>query len=187
ENKLKVHQAELAAESNRSEQRARVAGDIAKVEEEQKLEDARVRLNRKKYEAEVVVPSEAEKRAAELRAEGEAARILQDGKATAEAIRMMQEQWQDGATRDLFLIQLLPELLDKVTKVVADNLHIEKLTVLDSGNGNGLPTHVRNLTGSAVAILEQLKTATGLDLPGLLQGTLEKKQKNGSELPKEVL
>jgi flotillin len=186
ENKLHVHRANLSAETNRAEQRAKVAGEIAKVEEEKKLEAGRVELNRKKYLADVVVPAEAEKQAEELKAQGEAAKILEDGKATAEAIKLMQEQWQDGKTRELFLIQMLPELLDKVTKVVADNLHIEKLTVLDSGNGNGLPTHVKNLTGSAITLIEQLKNATGLDLPGLLQNAGAKTKNNGAEIPKEL-
>lgn len=186
QNKLNVHKANLAAESNRAEEQAKVAGEIARVEEERRLEENRIELNRKKYQADVIVPAEAEKKAKELLAIGEAARILEDGKATAEAIKKMQAEWRDGSTRDLFLIQLLPELLDKVTRVVADNLHIEKLTVLDSGDGNGIPTHIKNLTGSAVTILEQLKNTTGLDLPGLLQGFAESKKKNGSELPKEL-
>lgn len=186
ENKLHVHRANLAAETNRAEQRAKVAGEVAKVEEEKKLEASRVELNRKKYLAEVVVPAEAEKQAEELKAQGGAAKILEDGKATAEAIKLMQEQWQDGKTRELFLIQLLPELLDKVTKVVADNLHIERLTVLDSGDGNGLPTHVKNLTGSAITLIEQLKHATGLDLPGLLQNAGARTKNNGAEIPKEL-
>ncbi len=186
ENKLSIHRAKLAAETNRAEQRAKVAGDIARVEEEQRLEASRVELNKKKYEAEVVIPSEAEKTAAELKARGEAAKILEDGKATAEAIKLMQAHWKNGNTRELFLIQMLPELLDKVTNVIADNLHIEKLTVLDSGNGNGLPTHVKNLTNTVVTVLEQLKNATGLDLPGLLQNASNKKTKNNSEIPKEL-
>ncbi|MFQ5768917.1 MAG: flotillin family protein [bacterium] len=187
ENKLSVHRANLAAEANRAEQRAKVAGDITRIEEEQHLEENRIKLNRKKYEAEVVVPAEAEKKAAELKACGEAAKILEDGKSTAEAIELMRTQWSNGSTRELFLIQMLPELLDKVTKVVADNLHIEKLTILDSGNGNGLPTHVKNITGSVITILEQLKNATGLDLPGLLQNAANQKKKSGSEIPKELL
>lgn len=187
ENKLSVHRAHLAAESNRAQQRARIAGDLTRVEEEKRVEQERIELNRKRYEADVVVPAQADRKASELRAEGEAARILEDGKATAEAIKLMQAQWQDGKTRDLFLIQLLPELLDKVTKVVADNLHIEKLTVLDSGDGNGIPRHVKNLTGSAITIIEQLKNATGIDIPALLQNSDEKKKNNGSKLPKELL
>ncbi len=187
ENKLKVHRADLAAEANRAEQKAQVAGDITRVEEQQRMEEGRIDLNRKRYQADVVVPAEAEQKAAELQALGEAAKILEDGKATAEAIRLMKDQWQDGHTRDLFLIQMLPELVDKVTRVVADNLHIDKITVLDSGNGNGLPTHVKNLTGTAVSILEGLKTATGIDLPAILNAKGSQQKTNGAEIPKELI
>lgn len=186
ENKLAVHRASLSAETNRAQQKAKYAGEIAKVEEEKLLEAERVELNRRRYEADTIIPAEAEKRAAELKAIGESARILENGKATAEAIRQMQMQWENGDTRDLFIIQMLPELLDKVTRVVADNLHIEKLTVLDSGNGNGLPTHIKNLTNSAVTILEQLKNTTGLDIANILHSAVKKNQKNGDEIPREL-
>ena len=185
ENKLAVHQATLATETNRANQRAKYAGEIAKVEEEQQLEKERIQLNRQRYEADTIIPAEAEKKASELKAIGESAKILENGKATAEAIRLMQAQWENGDTRDLFIIQMLPELLDKVTRVIADNLHIEKLTVLDSGNGNGIPTHVKNLTNSAVTILEQLNNATGLDLADLLKTTFKANQKNNQDIPKE--
>ncbi|NIR13869.1 MAG: flotillin family protein, partial [Desulfobacterales bacterium] len=81
------------------------AREIAKVEEEQKLEVQRVEMNKKKYEADVVVPAEADKEAKVLAAIGEAASIVEDGKATAEAVRLMREQWEKEDTRELFLIQ----------------------------------------------------------------------------------
>ncbi len=186
ENQLSVHRSKLEAESNKEKEKARVAGEITRIEEERKIEEARVVMNEKKYEAEVMIPAEAKKKASELKARGEAAKILEDGKATAEAIKLMQQEWQDGKTRELFLIQMLPELLDKVTRVIADNLHIEKLTVLDSGNGNGLPSHVKNLTQTAVTIIEQLKNATGLDLPGLLNAANNSKPTRG-KIPKELV
>jgi flotillin len=81
----------------------------------------------------------------------------------------MREQWEKEDTRELFLIQQLPDILDKITSVVADNLSIDKVTVLDSGNGNGMPTYVKGVTGSVVAIMEQIKNATGLDIPDILR------------------
>jgi len=186
ENKLNVHRWKLEADSNRAMEKSKVAGSITRVEEEKRLEETRISLNEKKYKADVVIPAEAKKRASELAAIGEAAKILEDGKATAEAIKLMQAEWKDGKTRELFLIQLLPELMDKVTRVVADNLHIEKLTVMDTGNGNGLPAHVKNLTGAAVTIIEQLKSATGLDLPGILNSTANTKR-NEKKIPKELV
>ena len=168
-NKLQVLRAELAAETNRAEAKAQVARSIAEVEEQQKLEARRIEMNKSKYQAEVVVPAEAQKEAKVLEAVGEAASIVEDGKATAEAVRLMREQWEKEDTRELFLIQQLPDILDKVTRVVADNLSIDKVTVLDSGNGNGMPTYVKGVTGSVVAIMEQIKNATGLDIPDILR------------------
>jgi hypothetical protein len=81
------------------------------------------------------------------------------------------------------MIRMYPELLDKVTRVVADNLRIEKLTILDGGTGEGLPTHVKNLTKSAVTMLEQMKNATGIDL-GKLAGKPNGPSK--ADIPKEL-
>lgn len=168
DNSLRVKRANLAAESNQAEEKAEVARQIARAAEEGKLEELRIALNRSKYQAEVIVPADAEKKADELRAQGRAARILEDGKATAEALQRLRAQWQDGESREIVLLQMLPDLLDRVTRVLADNLRIERLTVVDSGAG-GLPSHVQGLTSSIVTVLEQLKAATGVDLPGLLR------------------
>jgi flotillin len=185
ENKLAVHKAQLEADSNRAQERARTAGQIVRAQEERQLEEARSSANEMKYQADVVIPADAERKALELQAQGHSAKILENGRATAEAIRMMQEQWREGQTRELFLIQMLPDLLDKATRVVAENLHVEKLTVLDSGNGNGLPNYVRNITNSSMVILEQLKTATGIDLSAILQNA-GKAGDNAARIPKEL-
>ena len=169
ENKLRVKKANLAAEANMAEAKAKVASDIAKTEEEQKLEKQRVERNKSKYEADVIVPARAEKEAKELKAIGEAARIAENGKATAEAVRVLREQWEKEDTRELFLIQQLPDILDKVTSVVSDNLSIDKVTIVDSGDGHGMPAYVKGVTGSIVAIFEQIKNATGLDIPEILR------------------
>jgi hypothetical protein len=52
-----------------------------------------------------------------------------------EALELLRHQWQDGKAENLFLIHFMPELLDKVTRVVADNLRVDKLAILDGGNG----------------------------------------------------
>ena len=164
---LDVKRSNLAAAENEARERASVAGEIARMEEETKLQTGRAVLKEKQQEADVVVPARAERAAKVLAAEADAARIQANGRATAEAIESMQAQWQDGATRELFLIQLLPELTDKVTSVLSDNLRIDRLTILDGGDGEGLPNFVKNLTNSTVTVLEQIKNATGVDLTDL--------------------
>ncbi len=180
---LEVKRSNLAAAENEARERASVAGEIARMEEETKLQTGRAVLKEKQQEADVVVPARAERAAKVLAAEADAARIQANGRATAEAIESMQAQWQDGATRELFLIQLLPELTDKVPSVLSDNLRIDRLTILDGGNGEGLPNFVKNLTNSTVTVLEQLKNATGVDLTDLA-----KRADNGGDpkLPKDL-
>lgn len=168
ENRYKVKRAELVAEANRAESRAAVAKGIAQAQEEEKLESARVKLNKSKYEADTIVPAAAEKQALELLAKGKAARIVEEGKAMAEAVKVLREQWKKDETKELFLIQQLPLILDRVTGVMKDNLQIEKITILDQGDGNGFPAYVKGITGGVTAFFEGIKGATGLDIPDIL-------------------
>lgn len=168
ENKYKVKRAELAAEVNRAESRAVVAKGIAQAQEEEKLESARVKLNKSKYEADTVVPAAAEKQALELLAKGKAARIVEEGKAMAEAVKVLREQWKKDETKELFLIQQLPLILDRITGVMKDNLQIEKITIIDQGDGNGFPAYVKGITGGVTSFFEGIKGATGLDIPDIL-------------------
>ena len=169
ERAFRVQQAEWTAEANKAEERAKVAGEISRMEEMKVLEAKRVDANRLKYEAEVVIPAEAEKEARMKKAAGDAAYTYEEGKAKAEALRLLREQWERQDSKDLFMIQLLPELVDKVTKVIASNLTVERLTVVDGGNGGGLPHLVGSLAGSVNAFLEQIKTLTGLDIAKVME------------------
>lgn len=183
ENALEVKRADLAAEENKAKEKASVAGQIVRAEEETKLQAERAALQEKQQEADVIIPARARKEARFMSAEADAARILENGRATAEAIERMEAQWKDGSNRDLFLIQLLPELTDKVTSVLADNLRIDRLTILDGGDGEGLPNLVKNLTNSSVSMLEQLRNATGIDIAELAN---RGSGGEGPDLPKEL-
>jgi hypothetical protein len=49
--------------------------------------------------------------------------------------------------------------------------------------GDGLPTHVKNLTKSAVVMLEQLKNATGVDLARMAEKPRDETKRR---IPKEL-
>lgn len=182
ENSLAVERANLEAETNRAEERSRVAGDIARVTEQVELETKRAEHSEKREQADTVVPAKAKRDAAMLEAEGRSAHILEEGRAKARALELLHQQWKGGEAENLFLIHLMPELIDKVTRVVAENLRIDKLTILDSGNGEGLPAYVKNLTNSAVVMIEQMKNVTGIDITKLAkQG-----ERDAGALPKEL-
>jgi flotillin len=181
ENSLEVKRSELTGKANEAKEEANVAGHLARVKAEIDVETHRVELNEKKTQADVVVPAKARMEADRLAAQGAARQILEDGKATAEAIESMRAQWDGGDSKDLFMIRMMPELMDKVTRVVADNLRVDKLTILDGGNGDGLPQHVNGLTKSAVSMIEQLGNATGIDI-----NKLGNKRDSGPHLPSDL-
>jgi flotillin len=186
ENALEVERANLKASENEARERAQVAGQIARVEREVELESIRAELSKRRHEADTVIPATAMAEAERLRAEGEAARIREQGKATADAVQLMRAEWDEGKTHELFLIHMFPDLIEKVTRVVADNLRVDKLTILDGGGeqgGEGLPNYVRNLTGSAVSMIEQMKTATGVDFERMARGG---ESTSTAEIPKEL-
>jgi flotillin len=182
ENELAVERADLAAKTNDAEARASVAGEIARAERNVELEAKRAEVSFHREQADTVVPATARQKSLMLEAEGKASRILQNGRAMSEAVELMQKQVKGGASNDLFLIQMLPGLLDKVTRVMADNLRVDKLTILDSGDGEGLPNYVRNLSKSAITMLEQVENATGIDVARLAKGGGD----GAADFPKEM-
>jgi hypothetical protein len=64
-------------------------------------------------------------------------------------------------------------ILDRVTGVMKDNLQIEKITILDQGDGSGFPAYVKGITGGVTAFFEGIKGATGLDIPDILASKKE--------------
>jgi flotillin len=72
---------------------------------------------------------------------------------------------------------MLPDILKEVIKTV-DNLKIDKITVVDSGQGgdnSGVPAVFRQIAGSTPALLESLKATTGIDVAGLLSRAAHEK------------
>ena len=147
-----------------------VAAKVAEARAEQELAEQEIMLAEKRQRSEVVVAAEAERKAKEEIAKGNAARILEDGQAEVEVLRRKLELWnQAGSDAErLFLIQMLPDILKQVVNTV-DNLKIDKITVVDSGQGgSGVPAVFNQIAGATPALLESLKASTGIDIAGML-------------------
>ena len=169
ENELRILKAQLAAKSHAEEARIEVAADVAAAQAKQELAEEEIKLAQKHQRANIVVVAEAERRAKEEIAKGNAARILEDGQAEVEVLRQKLTLWQEAGNdaERLFLIQMLPDILSQVVQTV-DNLKIDKLTVVDSGQGTGVPSVFHQIAGSTPALLESLKSSTGIDIAGML-------------------
>ena len=168
---MRIVKAQLAAQSEAEEAKVSVAARLAEAQAEQELAEQEILLAEKRQRAAIVVKAEAERQAKEEIAKGNAARIVEDGQAEVEVLRQKLDLWQQAGSdaEQLFLIQMLPDILKEVIKTV-DHLKIDKLTVVDGGGGGqGVPAVMSQIVGTTPALLESLKTSTGVDIAGLLR------------------
>jgi flotillin len=164
ETTFRNHKAELNEETNRREIRASFARSLEEIRQKDLYHQLNAEKNRKKFDAEIVIPARAEREASGLKAAGQAAYQKEFGLAMASAVREMKTEWNNGETRDLFMMHLMPGIVDSVSRVLKDNLKVDKVVVM--GNG-GIPGHVGDVASSVVTLLEKIKGATGMDLTNL--------------------
>ncbi len=129
-NRLRVRKAELEAEALARENEAQVAGEKAKVKAQQDLQAARIDLEAKRVEADVVVPARADREASELRAKGAAASILENGNANLAVLdRMIQLYSKAGNEAErIFILNMLPEIIKELAGSV-EQIKIDKLAI----------------------------------------------------------
>lgn len=166
QNALRVRQAELEALAGAAEAEAKVAGEKARVVAEQTLEAERVSLETRRLEADVVAPARADLEAKELAAKADAAKIIEEGNAQVEIFRRLVGQYQEAGedAQRVFVLQMLPDIIDKLVSTVA-SVDIEKVSIIDSGGqGTGVPGFMNQLPAAVISMTEQLENATGVDL-----------------------
>lgn len=166
QNNLRVRQAELEALAGAAEAEAKVAGEKARVVAEQALETERVQLETRRLEADVVAPARADLEARQLAAKADAAKVVEEGNAHVEVFRRLVEQYQAAGVdaQRIFVLNMLPELVDKIVSTVG-SVDIDKVSIIDSGGqGTGIPSFMGQLPGAVIGLMEQVETATGVDL-----------------------
>lgn len=164
-NALRVRQAELNREAETTEKVSRVAAQRAETEAQTVLEQQRVEREKTRLQADVVQPAEAARLAAEAEARAEAAPILEKGRAQAEVLNLLYQQIQTGGNAGLqvFLAEKLPALLGVAVDAMRD-VKIDRLTVIDSGDGKGVANATTQKVNASLQALEQVAGAMGLDL-----------------------
>jgi len=184
QNEVRILRAKLAAEAEAEEAKIEIAGRVAEAIAEQELATQEIMLSEKRQRAAVIIVAEADRQAKEEAAKGNAARIFEDGQAEVLVLRQKLALWKEAGpdAERLFLIQMLPDILKEVIKTV-DNLKIDKLTVVDSGNGggSGVPAVFSQIAGATPALLESLKASTGVDIAGMLSRASESSNKSITE------
>ncbi|MFL2435004.1 MAG: flotillin family protein [Verrucomicrobiales bacterium] len=161
---------------------------------EKTAEDARSQREKSTQYANVVVPAEIEKAKIETLAEADAEKIRRLKKGEADGIRSLMEaeakgtlaalqakaqgfgeivQSSGGAADDatlLLVTEQLPQLIEEQVKAIS-NLKIDKVTVWDSGKGDGGKNDTANFMSGLVGALPPLHDLTknvGIELPEFL-------------------
>ncbi len=146
--------------------RAKVAQATAEIE----MQRARIEQVRLQLQADVLEPAEAARRQAEQRAKGDAAKIIEQGRATADVLQNLGRTYNAAGTsgRDVLLMQKLVPLLETLSSTIGV-LKVDRMTVLPRGQ-NG--TVDGPLASKLVNYSEQIKAATGVDVPAMIKDKL---------------
>jgi flotillin len=165
QNELRVKQARLDAEAVAREAEVSVAGERSRAVAEQVLQQERIELENRRLEADVVAPARAAKEAAEMEAKGKAASIIEDGNAQIEVYRRLVEQIAAAGPEGqrIYVLNMLPDLVESIVSTV-EGVEIDKISVIDSGNGQGVSTVVSQMPSAVIKIVEQIENATGVDI-----------------------
>lgn len=169
-NELRVKQAELNRLAETAERVAQVEAQRAEVEAQQELESQRVELQKRRLLADVVEPAEAARKAAELHARAEAAPILENGKAQVEVLRLLYSEIAKGGDQAfaVFMAEKYPALLGTAVEAVK-GIDIDRIVVMDGGNGEGIANVAGQRINAAYKTLEGLGSALGIDIQEVLQ------------------
>ena len=172
-NQVRVRQAELDQEGESAERTARVKAEQAEVEAQKEMEARRVEKERERYRADVVVPAQARREAAEEKARADAAPIRERGKAEAEVLNLLNREVKEGGDEGMavFALEKLPDLLEIGAEAV-EGVDIDRLVVVDSGDGRGVANAANQRINGAYGFLERMAASVGVDVEELVQGLM---------------
>jgi len=173
ENDRRIADARTRREAMIAEERAKVQAAIAQAKAEVQMQQARIEQVRLQLTADVIQPAEAQRRNAEEIAKGNASKIIEQGKATAGVLSNLAKTYRSSgeSARDVLLMQKLVPLLTQVSSTLGE-LRVDRLTVIGKpqpgtvarGTDDGRP-----LAAKLVDATEQIRAATGIDVPALIK------------------
>jgi flotillin len=137
-----------------------VLSEIARAESELAVQTARIEEVKLTLDADVVAPAKAYRAQKEAEAKAAVAPIIEDGRASAEGLRKLAARWKESGdqAREIFLLEKLDALVKLLVDTVQD-VRIDRMTVINEGD--------HSAAGQSASLVEQLRSATGVDLPGL--------------------
>lgn len=170
DNDRRVADAQTQRAAMIAREQADVHAKVAQATAEVEMQRARIEQIRLQLQADVIEPAEAARRQAEQNAKGDAAKIIEQGRATADVLQNLGRTYNEAGTsgRDVLLMQKLVPLLEQLSGTIGA-LKVDRMTVLPR-NSNGAADGP--LASKLVNYSEQIKAATGVDVPQLVKDKL---------------
>jgi len=174
ENERRIADATTRREALIAEQRAEVQALAAQAQAEVQMQTARIEQVKLQLQADVIQPAEAKCRQDQENAKGDAAKIIEQGRATATVLANLAKTYRasGGSGRDVLLAQKLVPLMKRISAPLGD-LKVNRLTVIGKLAGDAGGT-TGSLAGKLVRTSEEIKAATGIDVPALVRDRLAK-------------
>jgi flotillin len=168
-NELAKLKAELAGEADAVKREAEAAAKTARAQAERQLQEVRAVLEKRRLQADVIIPAEFQRQAAALRAKGDAAPTIEDGKAIVEVLDATAEAWKamGPQAREIYVIQHLEEIVAGVVEKLR-NVQVDEVHVLDPGDGSGLASYAAAYPQAVARVLSALGETIGVDVPRVL-------------------
>lgn len=121
-----------------------------------------------------VIDGEAKAKIKRDEGAAEAEVIRERGKAEAESRKLLAEAMEEHG--DVIIAEKLIDMLPVFAEKVAQPLNnIDSVKIIDSGNGQGVPSFGRSVTQTMVDMQEPLKEMTGIDIADMLKSYTAKK------------
>ncbi|MGM0897479.1 MAG: flotillin family protein [Bacillota bacterium] len=121
-----------------------------------------------------VIDGEAKAKIKRDEGAAEAEVIRERGKAEAESRKLLAEAMEEHG--DVIIAEKLIDMLPVFAEKVAQPLNnIDSVKIIDSGNGQGVPSFGRSVTRTMVDMQEPLKEMTGIDIAEMMKSYTSKK------------
>jgi flotillin len=183
ENELRKVTAELEQKARSEEERTTAAALEAEAKAQQQLQTVRAQLERLRLEADRVLPAEADRVAKGLRAKGQAAALKENAEAAALVNEMLGKVWRSTGkdAKELFLIQQLETILSEAV-AIPERLKLEKVNVIDNGDGKSLASLVNVYPEIIAQFLNSVNDTLGIDVIGALNSRQQNDQSSNSQI-----
>jgi flotillin len=179
EKRMVTARTERAALVARAE--GQVASRIVAAEAQLKVQEARIDEVSLRLDADLVEPAKAYRIKKQAEARAAVAPIIETGRSTADGLRDLAITWRKSgeASRQVFLL----EKMESLVSILVDTVHqvdVDRITVIDGAAAE-------TTAGRAASVVEQLASATGIDVASLARRFVQGEDEGSSPATSPVV